>query len=80
MITCRICVAQRGLKLDGSRAPLFDTDEEFMDHLEMAHGLIVPRDDETIEEATARVTARIPGYGTPDCQCEMCKGGGIHTR
>lgn len=67
---CTYCIASKGLTLKSDH--LFETDEEFFDHIEMVHDLPVRREGETNGQAMARVKAKNPRLGGPDCQCPNC--------
>ena len=70
-IGCIYCIATKGLK--GSEiASLPQTEEEFMDHIEMTHDLPVGREGETEEQTTVRFKAKNKRAGGPDCQCPAC--------
>ena len=73
MIGCPYCLLPggRGWRMAGKQG-LFDTDEEFIEHIEMEHDLAVRREDETEEQALARVKAKNPRIGTKDCRCPSC--------
>lgn len=69
-IACKYCIATKGLRLDRDR--LFETEEEFFDHIEMEHDLPVRREGETVEECMKRFKAKNPRASGPDCQCPAC--------
>jgi len=46
--------------------------EDWFNHLETIHDLVVRREGETYEEAIARVKAKNPRIGTENCQCPRC--------
>jgi len=46
--------------------------EDWYNHLEMDHDLVIRRKDETEEQAITRVKAKNPRMGTPNCQCPRC--------
>lgn len=70
-LACRYCIADKGLRL--SSPWIFESEEEFFDHLEMEHDLVIRRDGESDAEAQARVKAKNPRIGTESCQCPSCK-------
>jgi hypothetical protein len=69
-IACTYCIATKGLRLDRDR--LFETDEEFYEHIEMEHDMPVQREGETDGECMRRFKAKNPRAGGPDCQCPAC--------
>ena len=79
MIACKYCIAKHGLwgsdfkSLDGDRKVAFDAEDEFYDHLEEEHDLIVRRENETLEEAEKRVHAKNKRIGTESYQCPQCR-------
>ncbi|HDH45184.1 MAG TPA: hypothetical protein ENG66_07380 [Thermococcus sp.] len=80
MIVCPYCVAEKGLNIERDKGKhLFETEEEFFDHLEMVHDLVVRRKGETDEQARKRVEEKqkkVFGYvriGSENCQCPSCK-------
>ena len=52
--------------------PYGNDSEEWFNHLEMEHDLVVRREGETEEEARKRVKAKNPRLGTENCQCPTC--------
>lgn len=84
-IACTFCIASRGIKgtgntLDGKTRAVFDTEEEYFDHLEMEHDLVVRREGETEEEARKRVEDKqrkafgFVRLGSEKCNCPACRG------
>ena len=77
-IACPYCIASKGIRgsgenlLDGKQA-LFDKDDDYYNHLEMEHDLVIRRNNETADEAMKRVYAKNSRIGTKDCQCPGCK-------
>lgn len=69
VIGCKYCAIERGITVKDC----FETEEEYFNHLEMIHDLIIRREGETAEEAEKRVKAKNPRIGTKDCQCPACK-------
>ena len=47
--------------------------EELMNHLEVEHDLVIPRNGENEDQAWERITVKGTRIGTPQCQCPMCK-------
>jgi len=77
-IACLYCIASKGIRgsgenlVDGKQA-IFDKDEDYYNHLEMEHDLVIRREYETADEATKRVYAKNSRIGTENCQCPSCK-------
>lgn len=69
---CPYCLLPGGKGIGPSIGGIFETDEEFIEHLEMEHDLVVRRPGETAKEAWARVKAKNPRIGTENCQCPSC--------
>ena len=69
LIGCRYCTTEKGITVKDC----FETEEEYFNHLEMEHDLVVRRPGETEEEAMERVKAKNPRTGTENCQCPACK-------
>jgi len=69
LIGCKYCTIEKGITVKDC----FETDEEYANHLEMVHDLVIRREGETEEEATERVKAKNPRTGREDCQCPACK-------
>ena len=66
---CTYCLSEKALTpSDG-----FKTDEDFYNHLEEEHDLVVRRENETGEQAEARVKKKNSRIGTKDCRCPDCK-------
>lgn len=70
MITCKYCVATKGLTMSSDH--IFKTDEELFNHIEMEHDIPVKRKGETEEECMVRFKAKNSRAGGPDCQCPDC--------
>ena len=47
-------------------------DDELHEHIEMEHDIALRREGETDQEAQARVLAKNPRMGGPDCRCPDC--------
>lgn len=75
---CRYCIASKGLRLGDKH--IFDTEEEFINHIEMEHDIPVTRDGETEEQTKERFAKQNPRAGGPDCRCPSClaKSDGRH--
>lgn len=72
MIGCRYCLLP-GAKGIGPRiGGIFEIDEEFFNHMEDEHDLVIRRHGETEEEAKVRVKAKNPRMGTENCRCPAC--------
>jgi len=69
---CPYCLLPGGKGIGPGIGGIFETDEEFIEHLEMEHDLVVKRPDETDDEAFARVKSKNPRIGTDDCRCPAC--------
>ena len=71
---CVYCILYGDSHGGGAKVLPFENDsEEFFNHIEMEHDIPVRRIDETKEEASARVKAKNPRMGSPNCQCPACK-------
>ena len=66
---CTYCLSEKSLRLSDG----FKTDEDFNNHLEEEHDLVVPRENETKKESWARVKKKNPRIGTKECMCPNCK-------
>jgi len=80
MIACPFCVAEKGLNLERDKGKhLFENEEEYFNHLEMVHDLVVRRKGETEEDAIKRVREKqkkefgFVRIGSENCQCPACK-------
>ena len=51
----------------------FETDEDFSNHLEEAHGQVVGRDGETVEDSFLRCAAKGIVQDRARCQCADCR-------
>lgn len=69
LIGCRYCAIEKGITVKDC----FETDEEYFNHVEMVHDLVITRQGETKKEARERVKAKNPRLGTEDCQCPACR-------
>ena len=67
-LACRICIMHKGL-LGSEVKSLPKTEEELWDHLESEHHVIVKREGESAEQATARFLKKYPDA----VNCEDCK-------
>lgn len=66
-IACKLCIAEKGLK-DTDIDNLPQTQEEFFDHLESVHHILVTRSWETDEQALKRFLEKYPEARIcPDC-------------
>jgi hypothetical protein len=71
-IACKYCIRSKGLK--GSElSELFQTEEEFLRHLEREHHIPIKRDDETEAQCQARFRRENPEAGGPNCRCPECQ-------
>lgn len=70
MITCKYCVATKGLTMSSDH--IFKTDEELFNHIEMVHDIPVRRKGETEEACMVRFKDKNSRAGGPDCQCPDC--------
>jgi len=66
---CRYCLSEKSLTVNDG----FETDEDFHNHLEEEHDLVVRRENETEEQAEARVKQKNPRIGTEECRCPDCR-------
>jgi len=73
VIACKYCLLPGGAGVSMAKG-VFKSDDELFDHIEEEHDLIIRRKDETAEEAKARVEAKNPRIGGPDCRCPDCLG------
>lgn len=71
-IGCPYCLLPGGKGIGPSIGGIFETDEDFANHLESEHDLVVRREGETDEQAWARVKAKNQRIGTEDCRCPAC--------
>lgn len=72
MKVCTKCIAQFGFKLSDS-GKTFNTDDEYADHMENIHGMVVIRNGETEEDATKRCAEKGIVSDRTKCICEECK-------
>ena len=67
---CKYCIMDKGLRLGDKH--IFETDEEFYQHLEKDHHIPVRRDGETEEQTLVRFQKENPEAGGPNCRCPSC--------
>lgn len=72
MKVCTKCISQFGFKL-ADKNKIFETDDEYADHMENVHGMIIIRDGETEEQARERCDKKGIVSDRTICQCEECK-------
>ena len=76
-LACKYCVLTKGLKgtgenlADGKKI-MFDTPEEFFNHIEMEHDIPITRVGETESECMERFKKINKRAGTDNCQCPFC--------
>lgn len=71
-IACRYCITKKGLK--GSEIKnLPQTDEEFANHVEETHGILVMREGETEEQTKQRCAKKGIVSDRMKCQCGDCR-------
>lgn len=68
---CRFCAIEKGITV----RDCFENQEDFFNHLEVVHDLVVSRVGESDEQARERVKTKNPRLGTKNCQCPGCKQG-----
>lgn len=61
----------KGIRM-ADKQGVFENDEDYFNHLEMEHDLVIRREGETDKQAKARVKAKNPRMGTENCQCPAC--------
>lgn len=62
---CKLCIMTKGIN-GGDVASLPQTEEEFFDHLEREHHVVIPREGESQDDADRRVLAS--GFACDECR------------
>jgi hypothetical protein len=70
---CPYCVAQRGIKGFELKERDLSNDEDFANHLEEEHGIIVKRKGETEKQARARCAKKGIISDENKCNCTDCR-------
>jgi hypothetical protein len=68
-VLCKLCTVEGNTIFANALAG----DDELYEHIEMVHDVPVRREGETDQKAMARVRAKNPRMGGPDCRCVDCK-------
>ena len=68
---CKYCLFEKRTLVE--KVSWFHSLEELMNHLEVEHDLVIPRNGENEDQAWERITVKGTRIGTPQCQCPMCK-------
>lgn len=71
-LTCKKCVVELGFKLS-DKDRIFETEEQFFNHLEEVHGTPVARKGETEEEAMERCAKKGIVPDKEKCKCRECR-------
>ena len=70
---CQYCVMRYGIKGSEIEERDLSDDEEFANHLEEYHGMIVNRAGETEEQAVMRCAAKGIVSDETKCKCHDCR-------